>query len=157
MSRRFAALALVCLFAVSAAGCGSSHHAAKPPAPKAPAPKTPAPKPAPFASLESCLEHHGYGVTPESPGDVATAPARFRFTDVWNVVNPSRVTFALTFSRSLSGAKQAAAWTRRTNAKMGRSLVAAPVVRIGRIDVLWTATPGPPNTTDVYGCIRQKA
>jgi hypothetical protein len=152
MSRRFAALALVCLFAVSAPGCGSSHHAAKPPAPK-----PPAPKPAPFASLESCLEGHGYAVTPESPGAVATAPARFQFTGVWNVVNPTRVTFALTFSRDLAGAKKAAAWTRETNAKLGRSLVAAPVVRIGLINVLWTATPGPPNTTDVYGCIRQKA
>jgi hypothetical protein len=152
MSRRFAALALVCLFAVSAAGCGSSHHAAKPPAPK-----PPAPKPAPFASLESCLESHGYAVTPESPADVATAPARFQFTGVWNVVNPSRVAFALTFSRSLTGAKQAVVWTRRSNAKMGRSVVAAPVVRVGLIDVLWTATPGTANTTDVYSCIRRHA
>jgi hypothetical protein len=152
MDRRFGAVALVCLLAVSAAGCGSSHHAAKPPVPK-----PPAPKPAPFASLQSCLESHGYAVTPESPGQVATAPARFQFTGVWNVVNPTRVTFALTFSRSLAGAKQAAAWTRETNKKVGRSLVAAPVVRIGLIDVLWTATPGPPNTTDVYGCIRRKA
>jgi hypothetical protein len=152
MSRGLAALALVCLFAMTAAGCGSSHNSAQPPPPK-----PPAPKPVPFASLESCLEGHGYAVTPESPGDVATAPARFQFTSVWNVVNPTRVTFALTFSRSLAGAKQAAAWTRRTNAKMGRSLVAAPVVRIGRINVLWTGTPAAPNTTDVYGCIRRKA
>ena|ERR1700722_19410764 len=150
MGRTFAAVALVCLLAVSAAGCGSSHHAAKPPAPK-----PPAPKPAPFASLESCLESHGYAVTPESPGDVATAPARFQFTGVWNVVNPNRVTFALTFSRDLTGARQAAVWTRETNVKMGRSLVAAPVVRIGLLDVLWTATPGVANTTAVYGCIRR--
>ena len=149
MSRTFAAVALACLLAVSAAGCGSSHHAAKPPAPKL------APKPAPFASLESCLEGNGYAVTPESPAEVATAPARFQFTGVWNVVNPSRVTFALTFSRDLAGAKQAAVWTRNTNAKLGRSVVPAPVVRIGRIDVLWTATPGLANTGDVYGCIRR--
>jgi hypothetical protein len=137
---------------VSAAGCGSSHHAAKPPAPK-----PPAPKPAPFASLESCLESHGYAVTPESPAEVATAPARFQFTGVWNVVNPNRVTFALTFSRNLAGAKEAVVWTRQTNAKMGRSVVAAPVVRVGLIDVLWTATPGIANTTDVYGCIRHQS
>jgi hypothetical protein len=152
MSRTVAAVALVCLLAVSMAGCGSSHQAAK-----APAPKPPAPKPAPFALLESCLESHGYAVTPESPAEVETAPARFQFTGVWNVVNPSRVTFALTFSRKLSGAKQAVAWTRRTNAKVGRSVVAAPVVRIGLIDVLWTATPGIANTTDVYNCIRGHA
>src|SRR5579862_8574226 len=133
MSRTFAAVALMCLLALSAAGCGSSHKAAvKPPPPK------PAPKPAPLASLESCLEGHGYAVTPESPADVATAPARFQFTSVWNVVNPARVTFALTFSRDLTGAKQAAVWVRQTNAKMGRSVVTAPVVRIGLIDVLWT-------------------
>ena len=148
-------MALTCLLALSAAGCGSSHKVAKPPAPKPVA--KPAPKPAPFAALESCLEAHGYAVTPESPGDVATAPARFQFTSVWNVVNPSRVTFALTFSRDLTGAKQAAVWTRETNKKMGRSVVAAPVVRIGLIDVLWTATPGFVNTNDVYGCIRKHA
>jgi hypothetical protein len=144
-------VALMCLLALSAAGCGASHKAVKPPAPK------PAPQQAPFVALESCLEGHGYAVTPESPGDVATAPARFQFTGVWNVVNPSRVTFALTFSRDLTGAKQAAAWTRETNKKMGRSVVAAPVVRIGLIDVLWTATPGAANTTDVYTCIRRHA
>ncbi len=105
----------------------------------------------------TCLSKKGYTVTPESPADVATAPRRFEFTSVWNVLNPSRVALALTFSRNLDGAKQAATWTRRENAKLGRGAVKAPVVRIGKIDALWTAPPGVRDAKDVYGCIRKPA
>ncbi len=52
----------------------------------------------------ACLGRNGYQVTPESPGDVETAPARFEFTTVWNLLNPSRVALALTFSKSTRGA-----------------------------------------------------
>lgn len=103
----------------------------------------------------ACLGRNGYQVTPESPGDVETAPARFEFTTVWNLLNPSRVALALTFSKSTRGAERAAAWTRRENTKLGRGAVKAPVVRIGRIDALWTATPGAREAKDVYGCIRR--
>ena len=71
-------------------------------------------------------------MTPESPGEVETAPGRFEFTAVWNVLNPSRVALALTFSRDTDGAKQAAVWTRRENSKLGRGAVKAPVVQSAR-------------------------
>ncbi len=96
-------------------------------------------------------------MTPESAADVGTAPRRFEFTSVWNVLNPSRVALALTFSRNTDGAKQAASWTRRENSKLGRGAVKAPVIRIGTIDALWTATPGAREAKDVYGCIRKLA
>ncbi len=96
-------------------------------------------------------------MTPESPADVATAPARFEFTGVWNLLNPARVALALTFSRNTAGAQQAVAWTRRTNAKIGKGAVSAPVVRIGKVAALWTAEPPVRDATDVYGCIRRAA
>lgn len=102
----------------------------------------------------SCLQKHGYAATPESPGDVETAPRRFEFTAVWNVLNPSRVALALTFSRSTGGAAQAVTWTRDENRKLAKGALSAPVVRIGKIDVLWTSKPGARNMHDVYGCIR---
>jgi len=40
-------------------------------------------------------------------------------------------------------------WTRGLNKRLGKGVVAAPVVRFGRIDVLWTAEP---NARDVGGC-----
>jgi len=132
---------------MSAAGCGSS-------TPKA---TTTVRHETPAARLTACLKHHGYAVTPESPADVATAPRRFKFVAVWNVLNPTRVALAITFSTNTTGAKQAVVWTRRTNAKIAKGLVRAPVVRIGKVDVLWTSTPGRRNAHDVYGCIRSTA
>jgi hypothetical protein len=102
------------------------------------------------------LRKNGYTVTPESAADVGTAPRRFEFIAVWNLLNPSRVALALTFSRDTGGAEQATAWTRRENSKIGRGAVIAPVVRIGRIDVLWTAKPGVHDVKDVYGCVRRQ-
>lgn len=96
-------------------------------------------------------------VTPESAADVATAPRRFGFTAVWNLLNPARVALALTFSRDSGGAQEAVVWTRRENKRLGRGAVKAPVVRIGKIDALWTATPPVRDTKDVYGCIRRSA
>ncbi len=146
MSWRGATIGLVCLLAVSAAGCGSSHPAT-----------TTVRHAAPYAQLKSCLRGKGYAVTPESAADVRTAPRRFEFTAVWNLLNMSRVALALTFSRDTGGAEQASSWTRRENAKLGRGAVAAPVVRFGRIDVLWTATPGAHDLKDIYGCVRGQA
>jgi hypothetical protein len=140
-----ATLGLACLLAVTAVGCGST-----PP----PATTTSAPHPSPLAPLRTCLRHHGYAISPESAADVHTAPRRFEFIAVWNVLNPSRVALALTFSRDTGAAQQAAVWTRRENAKLGGG---APVARIGRIDVLWTATPGLLDTKAVYGCVQRHA
>jgi hypothetical protein len=103
--------------------------------------------------LRACLRKDGYAVTPESAADVRTAPRRFEFTAVWNVLNPSRVALALTFSKNAAGAERAAVWTRRTNARIARGALSAPVLRIGKIDVLWTSRPGVRNMKDVYGCI----
>jgi hypothetical protein len=136
-----------CLLAVCAAGCGSS----------GPGSTVTSKGAAPSASLRLCLRHHGYSISPESLADLGTAPRRFDFIAIWQVLNPSRVALALTFSRDTAGAKRAAAWTRRENAKVGRGVVLAPVVRIGKIDVLWTATPGVDNINAVYGCVRQNA
>ena len=96
-------------------------------------------------------------MTPESAADVGTAPRRFEFTAVWNVLNPSRIALALTFSRDTAGAELATAWTRRENTKIGKGAVSAPVVRIGRINVLWTAKPGVHDVEDIYGCVRQQS
>jgi hypothetical protein len=107
--------------------------------------------------LKTCLSRDGYALTPESAADVRTAPRRFEFTAVWNVLNPSRVALALTFSRSTGGAERAVVWTRRTNSKLAKGALSAPVVRFGKIDVLWTSKPGARNMNDVYGCIRGAA
>jgi hypothetical protein len=144
----------MCLVALCAAGCGSSRHAA---ATTTAATTTTAPKPPAYGALMSCLERSGYGVTPESPAELETAPGRFEFTAVWNLLNPSRIALAMTFSRNIAGAKKAVVWTRRTNARVGRKVVAAPVVRFGKIAVLWTATPGARSARDVYGCVRRRA
>jgi hypothetical protein len=147
MSGRAATIGLACLLAVSAAGCGSSGHGAT----------TSTQAVAPLVSLKSCLQRDGYTLTPESAADLGTAPRRFEFTAVWDVLNPSRVALALTFSRNTAGAKRAVVWTRRTNAKLARGAVSAPVVRIGKVDILWTSKPGARNMKDVYGCIRRPA
>jgi hypothetical protein len=147
MSWRAASIGLACLLAISATGCGSS----------GPRTTTSTRTASPVARLKTCLSRDGYALTPESAADVRTAPRRFEFTAVWNVLNPSRVALALTFSRSTGGAEQAVVWTRRTNTKLAKGAVSAPVVRFGKIDVLWTSTPGARNKNDVYGCIRGAA
>ncbi|HWB22325.1 MAG TPA: hypothetical protein VG652_05515 [Gaiellaceae bacterium] len=147
MSSRAVAIALACLLAAIAAGCGSSAKRA-----------TTTTRPLSASSrLRSCLQKDGYAASPETAADVRTAPRRFEFDAVWNVINPTRVALALTFSRNVIGAERAAAWTRRTNAKLAKGALSAPVVRIGKIDVLWTSKPGARNRNDVYGCIRQSA
>lgn len=147
MSWRGATVGLLCLLAVGAAGCGSA----------GPAATTTVRHAAPYAQLKTCLRRKGYAVTPESAADLRTAPRRFEFTAVWNLLNMSRIALALTFSRDTGGAERASAWTRHENAKLGRGAVLAPVVRFGRIDVLWTATPGAHDLKDIYGCIRAQA
>jgi hypothetical protein len=104
--------------------------------------------------MRLCLRHHGYAISPEAASVRGSAPRRFEFQSVWNVLNPNRVALAITISRTTTGAKRAAAWTRQSNAKLGKGAVRAPVVRFGRVDVLWTADPGPADKNDVYGCVR---
>ncbi len=146
MSWKASTVGLACVLAMSTAGCGSSG----PEATTTTRRSTP-----PLGLLKTCLHKDGYAVSPESAADVGTAPRRFAFIAVWNVLNPSRIALALTFSRNTDGAEQAAAWTRRENLKVGRGAVIAPVARIGTIDVLWTAKPGVRDMKDVYGCVRQ--
>ena len=149
MPRTVIPAVLVCLLAAGATGCGSS-----------PTPAV-ARSPSGFMTLRLCLRHHGYAVTPESAAVRRTAPRRFEFVAVWNLVNPNpnlkRIALALTISRSSSGAARAAAWVRRENARVGRGVVNAPVVRFGRFTVLWTATPSRADAHDVYGCVRPAA
>ena len=149
MNWRAATIGLACLLALSATGCGSSAH-------KATTTSAP-PTTTPISRLKTCLQKNGYELTPETPADVRTAPRRFEFTAVWNVLNPSRVALALTFSRNTGGAQKAEVWTRRTNSKLAKGALSAPVVRFGKIDVLWTSKPGVKNMKDVYGCIQQSA
>jgi hypothetical protein len=143
VSRRLAALVLVCLLAVGAAGCGSSGKHAQTTAAAAGR-----------QSLRLCLRHQGYAISPESARVRGTAPPEFEFLAVWNLLNPDRVALALTFSKSADGAKRAAAWTRKANARIGKGVVHAPVVRFGRINVLWTTDPDPADRTAIYGCVR---
>jgi hypothetical protein len=137
------AAALVCLVGVAAAGCGSSGKA-NPPSPE--------------QSLRLCLRHHGYAVTPESAHVRGTAPKRFEFTSIWQLLNQNpnlrRIALTLTISKTAAGASQAAAWLRKENAKVGKGVVKAPVIQFGRYDVLWTAEPGTGDAKDIYGCVR---
>jgi hypothetical protein len=146
MGRRVALTVVACALALLAAACGSSGR---------PSTVTSGRAASPLEELRMCLRQHGYAISPESSAVRATAPRRFDFVAVWNLLNPSRVALALTFSRDPAGAERAAAWTRRENAKIGRGSVLAPVVRIGSVDVLWTAAPGRHEMNDVYGCVRQ--
>ena len=139
-------IGLALLLAVSAAGCGASGRNAT---------TTTKRRAAPFGLLKACLQQNGYTVTPESAAELATALRRFEFTAVWNLLKPSQVALALTFSRDTAGAEQAAVWTRVEDRKIGKGVVIAPVVRFGKIDVLWTAAPVIQDTKYVYGCIRR--
>jgi len=148
--RRASAAVLICLLAAAAAGCGAS-------SPKqAKAPTTTA-KAVALAPIRSCLSRRNYNIQPDSLSALETAPRRFQFVTVWNLVNPNRVALALTISRTAEGAARAAAWTRRENRKIGKGVVAAPVVRFGRIDVLWTAKPDPPDVRNIYPCVRKSS
>jgi hypothetical protein len=130
-----------------AAGCGSS--------------ETPTPvrstTVATSGSLQSCLRRHGYEASVEPPAVRRTAPRRFEFVSVWNLLNPDRIALTVTISKTAAGAARAAAWTRKTNARIGRGVVHAPVVRFGRIKVLWTAEPDRGDENAVYGCVRRSA
>jgi hypothetical protein len=107
--------------------------------------------------MRLCLRHHGYAVSPESAATRGTAPSRFEFVSVWNVLNPNRIALAITISRTPTGAARAVAWTRASNKKVGKGVVRAPVVQFGRIAVLWTADPGKADKKGVYGCVRASA
>jgi hypothetical protein len=104
--------------------------------------------------MRACFVRRGYAVTPDTPEALGTAPARFEFVTVWNLLNPDRIALSVTISRSVAGARRAAAWTTRENEKLGRGVVKAPVVRFGAIDVLWTDAPDRRDTTAIYGCVR---
>jgi hypothetical protein len=139
--RNLAFVALLCLLA---AGCGgSSKHA-----------QTTTAASAGFQSLRLCFRHQGYAITPESARIRGTAPRSFQFIAVWNLLNPNRIALAVTISKNTDGAKRANAWTRKSNAKVGKGAVHAPVVRFGRINVLWTNDPGAADKNAIYGCVR---
>ena len=137
-------MVLVCLLAVGAAGCGSSSKH----------PQTATAQAAGTQSLRLCLRHQGYAISPESARVRGTAPREFEFLAVWNLLNPDRIALALTISKSADGARRAAAWTRKSNAKIGKGVVHAPVVRFGRINVLWTTDPDAADRNAIYGCVR---
>ena len=142
MARILGAVSVACVLAVGLAACGSSH-------------KQPPKAPSATSALRLCLRHQGYSISPESATVRATAPKNFEFLEVWNVLNPDRIALALTISRTADGAARAALWTRKTNAKVGKGVVRAPVVRFGRIDVLWTSDPGQADKKAIYGCVRK--
>jgi hypothetical protein len=136
---------VVCLLGLLAAGCGSS------PKPKQPSPHANATS---LLPMRVCLRHKGYSVSPDSASALATAPSRFDFIAVWNVLNPNGVALAVAISRTVGGATRAATWTREENKRIGKGVVDAPVVRFGRIDVLWTTGPRPRDTKAVYSCVK---
>jgi hypothetical protein len=107
--------------------------------------------------MRLCLRHHGYSISPESAATRGTAPRNFEFVTVWNVLNPNRVALTVTISRTAAGAARTVAWTRKSNAKVGKGVVRAPVVQFGRVAVLWTADPRPVDKSDVYGCVKQSS
>jgi hypothetical protein len=105
--------------------------------------------------LKSCFEKRGYSVDVEPANVRGTAPKEFEFVAVWNLLNPNRIALAVTVSKTPVGAKRAQAWTRKTNKRIAKGAVRAPVVRFGRINVLWTTDPDPRDTTGIYGCVRK--
>jgi hypothetical protein len=108
-------------------------------------------------SLQACLRRHGYKVSAESAAIRGSAPRRFEFVSVWNLLNPNRIALTLAISRTATGAARAAVWTRKANARIGKGVVRAPVAQFGRIDVLWTAAPARRDTSAIYGCVRRSA
>lgn len=136
---------MACLFAATVAGCGSSGKHAQ----------TSAAAKSPLGSLRACFEQRGYKVDVEPARVRGTAPKEFEFVAVWNLLNPDRIALALTVSKTREGATRAAAWTRRTNEKIGKGVVHAPVAQFDRINVLWTTDPDQRDKTDIYGCVRQ--
>lgn len=146
MARSATLAVLACLLAAGAAGCGSSGKHAQT--------TTTTKKAAPYAALVTCFHRHGYRVSTELPSVRRTAPARFEFLNIWNLLNPNRIALAVTVSKTPAAAGRAAAWTRQENAKIGKGVVHAPVVRFGRFDVLWTAEPDQADTKAIYGCVR---
>jgi hypothetical protein len=142
---RGVAVAVLILLAGGAAGCGSSSKHVR----------TSTAARSPLASLQACFRHHGYAVDVEPRRVRGTAPRDFEFVAVWNLLNPDRIALAVTVSKTPRGATRAAAWTRRTNKRIGKGAVTAPVVQFGRLNVLWTADPDPRDKHDIYGCVRQ--
>jgi hypothetical protein len=137
------------MVAAMLAGCGSSgKHATTSAVAKSPLP-----------SLKSCFQRRGYTVDVESAQVRRTAPKEFEFVAVWNLVNPSpnrkRIALAITVSRTHAGAARAAAWLRKTNKRIGKGVVHAPVVQFDKLNVLWTTDPDSADTHDIYGCVRQ--
>jgi hypothetical protein len=138
---------LVCLLAISAAGCGSSaKHVA-----------TVSAQQTVLRTMEKCLRRHGYQIHAEEPNVRRTAPKNFEFVAVWNLLNPNRIALAVTISRTPDGAARAAAWLRKTNKKIAKGAVHAPVAQFGRIDVLWTAQPNRGDMQAIYPCVRPSA
>jgi hypothetical protein len=138
---------LVCLLGAGVAGCGSS---GKHPTTTAVARST-------LPTLKSCFERRGYNVAVESAQVRGTAPKAFEFVAVWNLVNPNgkRIALAITVSRTRAGAARAAAWLRKTNKRIAKGAVNAPVVQFDKLNVLWTTDPDPRDTRDIYGCVRK--
>jgi hypothetical protein len=145
--RSFPPVVLVCLLIGLLAGCGSSGK----PTTTAGVSRSPLP------SLKSCFERRGYNVDVEPPQVRGTAPKEFEFVAVWNLVNPNkrRIALAITMSRTRAGAARAAAWLRKTNKRIAKGAVHAPVVQFDKLNVLWTTDPDPRDTHDIYGCVRQ--
>jgi hypothetical protein len=108
----------------------------------------------PLQQLRLCLRHHGYAISPETPAVLRTAPRSFEFVTVWNLLNPDRIALAMTISKTPAGAMRAAVWTRKTNARIAKGAVKAPVVHFGRVNVLWTAEPDAVDKNAIYGCVR---
>jgi hypothetical protein len=140
---------LICLLVLALAACGSSSHKAAEAITTARASEVAA-----LLPTRLCFRKRGYSITPDSAAALKTAPRNFDFVTVWNLVNPNRVALAVTFSRSLAGARRAEVWVRKAHKRIGKGLVEAPVVRFGKVNVLWTAKPDPPDTRNIYGCIR---
>jgi hypothetical protein len=149
--RRVASVVVVGLLVLVVAACGPTTHKSVQVVDKRAA------EVAALLPTRLCFRKHGYSVTPDSATALKTASPRFDFLTVWNLLNPNRVALAVTFSRSLDGAKRAEKWVRRFNKKLSKGKVDAPVVRFGKVNVLWTAKPDPPDTRNIYGCIRQSA
>jgi hypothetical protein len=143
---------LISLVVTALASCGSSS-----PKTARTVTTTHASELAALTPVRRCFRRRGYGITPDSAQALSTAPRRFDFVAVWNLLNPNRVALAVTFSRSEAAARRAAVWVRKENAKIGKGVVEAPVVQFGKVDVLWTAKPDPPDTRNIYGCVRRAA
>ena len=148
VSRSFMSAVLICSLAVGTAGC--TRWASTPRRPRRPRRR-------PRRSTARCSRAParlpGVGPFPEVRG---AAPQWLRVHRRLEPAEPAPGSRWRSRSRRAPTVPRAAAWS-RTNARIGKGVVALAGPRFGRINVLWTAEPEGADRNAVYGCVRDSS